>query len=122
MATIPEDQRLCLGQGDARLGRSCYVGERIPDRMGKFRLELGPVSAEVFQDLLPGGDNYETLQTMTRAYVTDSLEYDVEIALAKGQASTACLGSPAWSRLGLDTWLLGREEIGEVRARFCPEQ
>lgn len=122
MATIPESQRLSLGRDDARLGQSCYLGEQIPDRMGKFRIELGPVSAPVFQGLLPGGENYETLTALTGAYVTDSLEYDVEITLARGEASTACLGGSSWSRLGLDTWVFGGDEIGAVKARFSPGQ
>ena len=122
MAKIPEDQRVSLGRPGATLGQGCYLGDQIPDRMGKFRVELGPLDAEAFQDLLPGGKRYETLTVLTGFYVTDPLEYDVEITLQEGEARTTCLGNAAWSRLGLDTWVFGGKEVGEVKARFCPEQ
>ena len=121
MATIPEDQRSLVGRNGAVLGRDSYLGEQIPDRMGKFRLELGPLNAKAFRDLLPGGTKYNTLTTLTRLYVTDPLEYDVSVTLSQGQASTVCLGSPSWSRLGLDTWVFGGTDVGEVRAIFYPE-
>ncbi len=122
MATIPEDQRSSLGRRGSSLGRDCYVGSQIPDRMGKFRLELGPLDGHVFQDLLPGGTQYNTLATLTGLYVTDPLKYDVGITLRQGEARSTCLGASAWSRLGLDTWLFGRKDVGEVKAVFCPEQ
>ncbi|MBW2318358.1 MAG: type VI secretion system baseplate subunit TssG [Deltaproteobacteria bacterium] len=122
MATIPEDQRLFLGKPGAMLGEASYLGDEIPDRMGKFRLHLGPVKRDQFQGLLPGGRNYEKLTTLTSCYVTDPLEYDVEVDLAEGEACTACLGASEWARLGLDTWVFGGRDVGEVTATFYPEQ
>lgn len=122
MATIPEDQRSSLGLRGSEMGVNCYVGKQIPDRMGKFRLELGPLAGETFQDLLPGGTRYNRLTALTSLYVTDPLKYDVAITLREREARSTCLGGSAWSRLGLDTWLFGGKDVGEVKAVFCPEQ
>jgi type VI secretion system protein ImpH len=120
-AKIPEDQRLCLGAPGGVLGGDCYLGEEVEDRMGKFRLLLGPVNRQQFQSLLPGGKGHSTLSHLTRLYVTDALEYDVELTLAKGQAKSACLGMPEWSRLGWDTWVFSGELWEEVQATLQPQ-
>jgi type VI secretion system protein ImpH len=120
-AKIPEDQRLSLGGSESVLGRDSYIGEEIEDRMGKFRLLLGPVNRDQFQSLLPGGKGYSTLLRLTRLYVTDALEYDIELTLAQGQAKSACLGMPEWSRLGWDTWVFSGELREEVRTSFQPQ-
>ncbi len=118
--SIPKDQRLILGAAGRTLGRNSYVGEEIDDRMGKFRLCIGPVNARQFQELLPQGKRYEQLIFLTRFYVIDGLEFDVEITLAQGEAGCVCLGRPEWSRLGLSSWIFSDEELGEVSMRFCP--
>lgn len=121
-AAIPEDQRLLLGKSGGVLGTDSFMGEEIEDRMGKFRLKMGPLDQHAFQRLLPGGAGGDRLALLTGLYVTDPLEYDVELTLAEGEAQCACLGSPSWSRLGLDTWMFAGERMGEVKATFYPEQ
>lgn len=120
-AKIPEDQRLFLGSSGHCLGQDSFLGEEIEDRMGKFRLRIGPLNSRQFHGLLPGRGECEKLAFLTRFYVTDPLEYDAELVLAEGETQCACLGAPEWSRLGLDTWSFSTDEtLGEVRARFYP--
>lgn len=121
-AKIPRDQRLFLGSSGHCLGQDSYLGEEIEDRMGKFRLRIGPLNSRQFQGLLPGRGECEKLAFLTRFYVTDPLEYDAELVLAEGKTQCACLGAPEWSRLGLDTWSFSTEALGEVSARFYPDQ
>jgi len=120
-AKIPEDQRLSLGASGSVLGQDCYIGEEIEDRMGRFRLLVGPVNREQFQTLLPGGKGHSTLLRLTRLYVTDALEYDIELTLAEGQVRSTCLGMPEWSRLGWDTWVFSGELWEEVQTIFQPK-
>lgn len=120
-AKIPEDQRFFLGSSGGVLGSDSFVGEEIEDRMGKFRIQAGPLDQQQFQRLLPGGSGGDRLALLTGLYVTDPLEYDVELTLAEGQAQCVCLGRPVWSRLGWDTWIFSGEQTGEVKARFYPE-
>lgn len=120
VAKIPLDQRLTLGKV-GRLGEDSYVGQEIDDRMGKFRLCIGPLDTRQFQSLLPGSSGCEKLSFLTRFYVNDPLEYEIELVLAENEASCACLGAPEWSKLGLDTWVFSGACPGKVHARFSPE-
>ena len=119
-AIIPEDQRLFLGVAGNLLGLDSFLGSHIEDRMGKFRIQIGPLDRETFRGFLPGGDAYERLVSLTILYITDHLEYDLELIISERQVKTVCLGGPEWSRLGLDTWSFSGDELGKVRMTFYP--
>lgn len=118
---IPLDQRCYLGKSGCRLGQESYLGEEIEDRMGKFRLRLGPLNSEAYHRLLPGAPDHQTLVFLTRFYLLDPFEFDIELILAEGEARTVSLGGEHWSSLGLDTWLFSHERLGEERALFQPQ-
>lgn len=118
---IPPDQRFYLGDSGNALGEDSFLGEEMDDRMGKFRLQIGPLKSEPFHSLLPGNPNHKRFTTLTKFYVMDPLEYDLELILAEKEAKTVCLGTPMWSRLGWDTWTFSADNIGEVRATLQPE-
>ncbi len=88
--------------------------------MGKFRIQLGPLNRKTFRGFLPGGDGYEKLVSLTKLYVVEPLEYDLELIISERQVKTVCLGAPEWSGLGLDTWTFSGDELGEVRMSFYP--
>ncbi len=118
---IPPDQRLYLGTSGSSLGEDGFLGEEIDDRMGKFRLQIGPLKSEPFHSLLPGNPNHQRLALLTKFYLLDVLEYDIELVLAEREAETVCLGTSMWSRLGLDTWVFSVDHLGEVKATFPPQ-
>jgi type VI secretion system protein ImpH len=119
MATIPESQRLKMGRSGNILGETAYVGQEIADRMGKFRLQLGPLTQADFLRFTPGNPGYAKLVTLTELYVTEPFEYEVELILAPNQAQTVCLGDPVRSVLGVTTWVFSESSLGEVRTRFA---
>jgi type VI secretion system protein ImpH len=118
---IPPDQRLHLGASGNSLGENSFLGEEIDDRMGKFHLQIGPLQSEQFHSLLPGNPSHQRLAFLTKFYLTDPLEYDLELILAEKEGKTVCLGTPMWSRLGWDTWTFSTEYIGEVKATLPPQ-
>ena len=120
-ARIPEDQTLRLGATGCRLGDDTYLGDELPDRMGKFRIRLGPLGRDDFRRFSPGTENFGRLTFLTDLYFVEPLEYDVELILAAGEARTVCLGDPNRANLGLDTRVFSTPEMGEVRAIFKPE-
>jgi type VI secretion system protein ImpH len=120
-AKIPEDQRMKFGSTIGTLGVDSIVGEEIDDRMGKFRVQVGPLKGDVFPNFFPGGAHYEDMVALTRLYVLDPLDFDLEIILAEGEARPISLGAPEWSRLGWDTWSFSGDTLGEVRVQFSPE-
>ncbi|NPV05331.1 MAG: type VI secretion system baseplate subunit TssG [Syntrophaceae bacterium] len=119
---IPAEQRLHLGRSGCRLGIDSVLGGEIEDRTGKIRLRVGPVDLGAFQRLLPGSRDHERIALLTRLYLQDPLERDVELVLAQGEARTTRLGGAAMSRLGLDTWVFSGERIGETSAVFPLQQ
>ena len=103
------------------LGVDSFVGEEIDDRMGKFRIQIGPLKGDLFPKFFPGNKMHDRLVALTRLYVLDPLQFDLEIILAAGEARPIRLGAPEWSRLGWDTWSFSGDEMGEVRVQFAPE-
>ncbi len=121
-AKIPKDQQLFMGSPAHSLGRNCFLGDEIVDRMGKFRIRIGPLDKKKFQSFYPESDNYQTATFLTDMYVLESLVYDLEIILAENKAEKVCLGDPDRSRLGLNTWVFSSDQIGEVRTIYTPQR
>lgn len=117
MVPIPADQRMRLGVGNCRLGIDTVLGSQIADRMGKFRMRIGPLTWRECNDLLPGTPRHDRLTRYTRFYLTDPLEVDVELVLAAGEAKPIRLGDPD-ARVGLNTWCFSGDSLGEVSAVF----
>ncbi|HQT96313.1 MAG: type VI secretion system baseplate subunit TssG [Desulfobacteria bacterium] len=119
-ARIPPDQLAVLGESGGRLGEDCFIGNEIDDRMGKFRLRIGPLDADRFDSLLPGRPAHQRVAAMVGLYLTDPLEYDLELVLSGGEAKAACLGGQRWSALGLDTWSFTGDMLSEAEVTFPP--
>ncbi|MDM8555562.1 type VI secretion system baseplate subunit TssG [Desulfococcaceae bacterium HSG7] len=119
LAKIPEDQRFSLGVSGTSAGKNCFLGHAIPDRMGKFRVRLGPMDWDSFQAWLPHTDKYRQLKSFIEIYVDQLLEWDLEVILGVGEARSACLQADGDSRLGWTGWLLSQETCEyETPARF----
>ena len=119
---LPPDQRLVLGGPRGRLGDDTVVGEEVEDRMGKFRVRLGPLKGGQFQDLLPDQAGHRRFVFLTRFYLNDPLEFDLELVVDAGEVRPASLGALSWSRLGWDSWIFSGEIEGLVNARLAPSQ
>lgn len=101
---IPLDQRCFLGVSGNVLGKESYLGETIEDRTRKYRIKIGPVNEKHFRKLLPGTPDYKKIISLSKFYLLDPFESDLEIVIDKGQVQTARLGDGRWSQLGMDTW------------------
>ena len=119
-ARIPEDQLLRLGLSGGMLGYDCLLGRELDDRMGKFRIEVGPLSAEDYRSFFPGSESYDKLVMLTDIYLQDPLEYEIEVSMLEQQAQTVCLGGSRWAQLGMDTWLYAGSDIGSTKSTFYP--
>ena len=119
--SIPPDQRFYLGSSGNSLGESSFLGEELDDRMGKFSLQIGPLKSDPFHALLPEDPRHKRLAFLTKFYVTDPLEYDLQLILAKQEAKKACLGGRMWSRLGWNTWIFSVDHLDEVSVTLPPK-
>ena len=119
-AQIPEDQRIRLGHMTVALGTDSFLGQELDDRMGKFRIRVGPLAESDYRAFFPGSPLYERLVELTGLYVLEPLEYDIDVTMAARQGRTTRLGGPRWASLGLDTWLFSGQEMEQTTSRFYP--
>ena len=117
MVPIPRDQRIRMGVSGCSLGVDTVLGSEIADLMGKFRIEIGPLTWDGFNNFLPGTRQNEKLTALVRFYLTDPLEVELKLILAAGEAKPIRLGDPK-ARLGLNTWCFAGKTLGEVDAGF----
>lgn len=99
--------RLGTDKSNGTLGQSVIVGSRVWGSQHKFRIILGPLSAEDYVRLLPTGDRIRRLVTLVRNYVGDELAWDVRLILKREAVPAARLDGN--SRLGWTTWLGERQ-------------
>jgi type VI secretion system protein ImpH len=119
-AKIPVDQQIQLGSRNAGLGLDSFLGEEMDDRMGKFRILVGPLDEQEYRAFIPGSTMYKKLVFLADLFVLDPLEYDIDVTMAHSQAQTICLGGSRWASLGRDTWLFSGETMGKTTSRFYP--
>jgi type VI secretion system protein ImpH len=108
---IPEPARWRLGPGHqpGRLGESAVLGRRSWQRAHKFRIVLGPLNAEDFDSLLPGGPGLERLRALVKSYVGDELCWDVRLLTENQARQPVRLGRAG--RLGWSSWLGPRPTV-----------
>jgi len=109
MTDIPTDQRCIVGESGNVLGDTCYIGFEIADIAGKFRIQAGPLDSVAFHRFLPDGQVYDTMRQMTRFYLDQPLEFDIELLIDSTHVQTARLGSDRWSQLGWNTWVFSEK-------------
>ncbi|WP_312951344.1 type VI secretion system baseplate subunit TssG [Superficieibacter sp.] len=104
--TVREQAQLGAGRRRPRLGESAFLGIAVRDVQHKFRIELGPLTAEDYQRFLPDGPWLTALRDWVRQYLGIEYEWDVRLILRAEavQGATLCGGG----RLGYSTWL-GRQ-------------
>lgn len=125
---IPEDQRLYLKPGRRTaprrgdtltgLGRDTCVGTSRVDSSSAFRVALGPMDYPDFRRFLPGEPDFGSLALLTRLYVQEPLDFDVELRLRPTQRPAQRLSPLDGLRLGQTTWIAptdSREGVTHLR-------
>lgn len=125
---IPEEQRLHLRaprrtaprRGDALtgLGRDTCVGTSRVDASSAFRVALGPMDYPEFRRFLPGEADFVSLARLTRLYVQEPLDFDVELHLRPTQRPALSLAPGEGLRLGQTSWIAptdAREGVARLR-------
>lgn len=120
--TLDERQvsRIGITGRNHRLGTGATIGLAVRDAQSKFRLELGPLSQEQFQDLLPGSRRLQQVIDWVRQYVGVEFAWELRLVLKKQEAHGMRLNSN--QRLGWGSWLgkrLSNTDAGDMV--FQPE-
>ena len=85
------------------LGGGAFAGERIPDRQGRFKLVVGPLSLARYLRFAPGGPDLPVLVEWVRAFVGIELAWELELRVFAESAPAARLQQG--HGLGWSTWL-----------------
>lgn len=128
---IPRDQQLFLNPPRqtqpgrhatlSGLGRDTCVGTSRIDTSSSFRVVLGPMGYDDFRGFLPGETHFAHLAKLTRLYVRDPLDFDLELRLRAPERPAACLDPQSGQRLGQTTWISPTDaRVGAVRLRVPP--
>jgi len=98
-----EQAQLGAGRRLPRLGQSAFLGVAVRDVQHKFRIEIGPLSAEEYDRFLPGEAWVTALRDWVRQYLGLEYQWDTQILLRADAVRGAALGGGG--RLGYNTWL-----------------
>jgi len=105
MAPIPQSQYCSLGQDNTTLDEDLHLGNKVKDRMGKFRIFIDDLDIKSFNELLPKTQRFDLLCEAVRLYIGESLDWDLQLTLRDDAFKVISLGEDYDSRLGLNTWL-----------------
>ncbi len=123
MASIPKEQLLRLNISSNVLGKSTVVGRKVLDRMGSFRIHLGPIQSRSLKRYLPDSTAMAAIAEQVRFYLDQPLEWDVAVSCYTRGMATVQLGSKNKALLGWNTWVFtGKLPEKEVSARFTVSQ
>ncbi|MFT2798576.1 type VI secretion system baseplate subunit TssG [Serratia sp. N21D137] len=98
-----EQAQLGTGRRVSRLGVSAFLGVAVRDVQHKFRLKIGPLSAEAYARFLPGEKAVSELRDWIRQYLGIEYAWDVCVLIRSDEVPSAVLSSSG--KLGYSTWL-----------------
>jgi type VI secretion system protein ImpH len=81
------------------------LGERAWDRSGQYQIAMGPLGYAAYEKLLPDGEDHSLLKSLTRFFVTDNLDFELELTLKGAEVPLLKLDTAQSARLGWTTWL-----------------
>lgn len=102
---IPPEGQNRVGIANSQLGVDLSVGEKVPDRTGKFRISLGPLHFEEYLGLLPDTRRFRDLCALARLWVGDRFEFDVELVVRREEIPEMQMGEGSLARLGWTGWV-----------------
>lgn len=110
-----------LGQHN-RLGVDAVLHEQVWDPQAGFRISLGPLTWQQFQEFIPSGAAYRSLVELTRFFTGEEFGFDIQPILRADEVPRCVLGGGVNTRLGWSSWLVTRareEDAAQplVRAR-----
>ena len=93
-----------------QLGWGAVAGDEVWDPQARVRLRLGPLTRRQYDQFLPNGSAFEPLQTLTRFFCGDQLDFEVQLQLARDEVPGCALGIDGpGSPLGWCTWMRSQE-------------
>jgi type VI secretion system protein ImpH len=103
--------RLGGRQHNNALGVSAVAGSRSWDQQAKLRIQVGPLTVAQYDELLPSGSAFQPLVQLTRYFIGQEFDFDVQLILRAAEVPRCRLGAKGIGgpRLGWSSWLKTEE-------------
>ena len=113
---LEHDEQNRLGRANTRLSEDLVLGERVRLSQFKFRLLIGPLGWDRFQDFFPDAPGFGALDSLVRLAVTAEFDFETRISLREEDVPPLRLERQpsAATRLGWSTWLPRAEGAGDA--------
>jgi type VI secretion system protein ImpH len=112
----PADGSL-FGASQSTLGEDIVLGSRIADRLGKFRVCLGPAPYTVLAPYMPNGERHQALSELLSMVNREPLDWDIQFEFAPGTVPLARLGE---AQLGWTGWMASDPAALDNTIRLAP--
>lgn len=106
---VPADCITTLGRGrkSSQLGRTCMLGSRHLDRTMRFRLVVGPMPLNDYQQIKPNSVVMKALTSLVLLYCNREFICELNLILKKEEVPPCKLGGGV--SLGFTTWLSSQQ-------------
>jgi type VI secretion system protein ImpH len=89
-----------------RLGGGAIAGDQVWSCQSRFRIRVGPLTWERFNGFLPDSAAFHELVRLTRYFVNQTLDFEVQVILLADEVPPCRLSAESGApRLGLSSWL-----------------
>ena len=103
---VASEQRSALGAANASLGKNTFMGQKVFDTTGKFRVVVELSGNSQLGDFQAGGASYARLAALTDLWCQDALDWELELILREQDVTLASISSLSpTTRLGVNSWL-----------------
>ena len=93
-----------------QLGFGAVAGDLVWNQQARFRVRVGPLNWERFNQFLPGGPALAELSALARHFVNQTMEFEVQLVLRAEEVPWCWVSTETDSpRLGLSSWLKTEE-------------
>lgn len=102
---LASNEQTCLGKfNGSQLGIDAVLGRKVMSKQHHFRIHLGPLTAEQYNQFLPCKPQYQQIRDWVRSYIGMEFTWDLRLSLAQAtQGIGVQLGDKKY--LGWNTWL-----------------
>lgn len=109
--TLDGTECMRLGLAHCTLGSHPLLGKRIWDCQSKFRIRVGPMKRQRFNDFLPTGSAYRALVKLVTFYIGNAMEFDIQLLLERREIPACALTLDNQApQLGWTSWLRQTKE------------
>jgi len=98
---VPEENQARIGK---HLIANTILGQRMSEISGAFRIIVGPVSQNNYSLFLPKQPYYIEMVKLVNTFVSDLLEWDIELRLKAEEIPELKIGKKYFAKLGQNTW------------------